>query len=195
MSASTRSPLLKFDETRRPPVLQALRFILLPRTMSEDESRPCKRARVDGQSLSCTGPAAVLWRARRRPAPERVRILLCDVRVAPREVEVDVYRRTVACAAREPCVEVDEHRAREATVLERGVARDVRVAHGELRDLRSAGGPHERVDDEPGVVGGLDVWRRRGVDRGAVDDRAIQADGLDLVVGVLNVSTLYMAND
>ena len=136
------------------------------------------------------------------PRPRQVRRV---VRVLNRESpqsgaarhgpEADVHRGPRARARLEPRAEVDEHRARELATLERGVGRDVRVVHGDLRDLRGARLADERVDDEPGVVGGLDVWLRRGVDGGAVDDRAIQADGLNLIVGGLSVSILYVANN
>ena len=93
---------------------------------------------------------------------------------------VDVHRRARAGARRQPRVEIDEDRAHEPPALERGVPGHVRIVHGELDDLRVARRPDEIVDQDAGVVRGLDVRRLGRVERRAVDDGAVQADGLEL---------------
>ena len=154
--------------------------------------RPQVYPRTQGHHLAhnCPGRPRVSRRfealPRKRDVRRVVRVLdhepprPCIARPTP---EVDVHRRACASARREPRVEVHEDGAHESPALERGVPRHVRVVHRELDDLRGAGGADEGVDEDPSVVRGLDVRRLGRVQCGAVDDGAVQADGLELFAG------------
>ena len=115
----------------------------------------------------------------RTAAPERVDLALRGVCPAG-EVEVDVHHRARAGAASEPCVEVDEDRTGKDAAFEYGVAGYVRIADVELDDGRHAGAADEGVDDEPTIERRLDARRGGRVERGTVDDRKVQGDGLEL---------------
>ena len=77
-------------------------------------------------------------------------------------------------------MQVDEDGASEPPVFIRGVSRDVRVVYGELDDLRGSSVAYERVDDEAGVVGGLNVRRKGRIELGPIDRRVGEGDRLEL---------------
>lgn len=114
-------------------------------------------------------------------APERIDIALYVRARLGREVKVDVHRRAVSGTADQPRVQIDEGRANEAIVLEHGVPGDVGIVDGQLHDLGRPGPAYGRVDDESGIIAWLDVRRGGRIERGAIDCRAVQRDGLDLM--------------
>lgn len=106
----------------------------------------------------------------------RVRPILADV-----QVEINMDTGPVARRTDEPCIEVDEHGPCERAVFVDRVSAHVIVPNGELVDSSAAGWPDESVDEEPGVVAGLDVWLFGRVERGAIDGGPVEGDGLDLM--------------
>ena len=90
-------------------------------------------------------------------------------------------RGTISAAALEPCMQVDKDSTDEFALLKRCVARDVGVIHCQLDDLSVAGRADEAVDDEASIVARHNLRRRGRVERGPVNDRAIQWDRLYLL--------------
>lgn len=79
-------------------------------------------------------------------------------------------------------MEVDEDGADELAVLECGVSGHVGIVNGEFNDLRclASSDTNERVDHETSIVAWLDMRGLGRVQRGAVDYRAVERDGLNL---------------
>ena len=97
-----------------------------------------------------------------------------------RERQVDVDARAGARATHEPRVQVDEDRPDKLATFESSVSGHVGVIHRKLDDARRAGGPNEGVDDESGIVCWLHMGRLWRIERGPVNDGAVERYGLDL---------------
>lgn len=88
--------------------------------------------------------------------------------------------RARTSAVRNPSIQVDEHRANQLSALERSVSTGVGLVDNQLDDACQTGVADEGINDKAAVIGGLDVWRRRWVERATVDGRVVERYRLQL---------------